>query len=57
MVTLFFSKCFRAEFEAFPKLKYSVKGGTNSSKLCIILVLKTYLIFISRVVVHSLGHY
>ena len=33
------------------------EGGTNSCKLCIILKLKTCLIFISRVVVHCWCHY
>ena len=38
-------------------IKYRVKGGTNSCKLFVILKLKTYLIFISGFVVHSVCHY
>ena len=38
-------KMFFAGFWAFLTLWYTVKEGTNSYKLCVILKLKTYLIF------------
>ena len=54
---LVFSKYFRAGFGAFSMLKYRVKGGTNLCNLWVILMLKTYLMFISVVVVHFVCHY
>ena len=36
-ILLVFSKCFCAGFWAFSMLRYSVKGGTNSSKLFVTL--------------------
>ena len=47
ILLLVFSKCFRAGFGTFSTLKYRVKGSTNSRKLCVLLKLQTYLIFIS----------
>ena len=37
-----FSKCFCAGFGAFSKFKSTVKGGTRSYKLIVILKLKTF---------------
>ena len=54
---LVFSKCFRTGFGAFSMFKYRAKGGTNVCKLCVIIKLKTYLIFISGIVVHVVCHY
>ena len=52
---LVFSKCFHTGFLAFSTFKYRAKGGTNSCKWRAILKLKSYLIFISGVVVNSVS--
>ena len=54
---LVLSKCFRAGFWPLLTCKYSVKGGANSCKLCVILKLKIYLISVSGIVVHSVCNY
>ena len=51
-ILLVFSKCFCAGFLTFSMFKYRGKEGTNSCKLCVIFKLKTYLVFISGVVIH-----
>ena len=56
-MVLVFSKCFHAGFGASSVFKQSVKEGTNSFKLFAVFKLKTYFIFISGVVVHSVCHY
>ena len=57
ILLLVFSKCFRAGFGAFSTFKYRVKRGTNLCNLWVILMLKTYLMFISVGLVHSVCHY
>ena len=56
LVPLIFSKCFDDGFVAFSTLKYRVTGA----QICVtwvILMLKTHLMFINVVVVHSMCHY
>ena len=47
IMLLVFSKCFPAGFGAFSTLKFKVIEGTKT---------KTYLVFISMVVIHSVCH-
>ena len=55
-IILVFSKYFLAGFEEFSMFIYRVKGGTDSCKCVVILKLKTYVKFISGVVVYSMCH-
>ena len=48
-----FSKCLRAGFYTFSRLKFKVNKGTNSCNLCFKIKTKTYLVFISMVTIHS----
>ena len=53
---LVFSKYFRAGFYTFSRLKFKVNKGTNSCNLCFKIKTKTYLVFISMVMIHSACH-
>ena len=53
---LVFLKCFCTGFWALSAFKYSERGH-KLTELCVVLKLKTYLIFKSGVVVHSVYHY
>ena len=55
-VVLVFSKCFRDEFRAFSTFKSKVIEGTNYCYLWFKIKTKTYLVFISMVVIHSACH-
>ena len=50
------SKCFRAGFYTFSRLKFKVNNGTNSCNLCFKMKTKTYLVSISIVTIHSACH-
>ena len=52
-----FQNVFALNLAAFLTFIYRVNRGTNACNLCVIIKLKTYLIFISGVVVHSVCHY
>ena len=56
MFLLVFSKCFRAGFGAFSTFKFKVIEGTNQCYLGFKIKTKTYLVFISIVVIHSACH-
>ena len=55
-LVLVFSKCFRAGFYTFSRLQFKVNKGTNSCNLCLKIMTKTYLVFISMVTIHSACH-
>ena len=56
LMLLVFSKCFRAGFYIFSRLKFKVNKGTNSCNLSFEIKTKTYLVFISMVTIHSACH-
>ena len=55
-LVLVFSKCFRAGFYTFSRLKFKESKGTNLCNLCFKIKTKTYLVFISMLTICSACH-